>query len=243
MRVINPDLIIHTGYLVDNYDSEPEVLYSSNQNETHWKIYTDIRSEFNLSPETYIEILGNHDVWSILKPITSENSPDRHFLRKGFGPVDSIIKGRTRFILYTPVTFPTGHGNLHYFAKTSYSHSELIEKEISKENADLNIMLCHFLTGSWCPKQASSKTGRTIEEIIAYKENHFVAFLNEHSHQKQLDIWHHQFEEHTAVEFTLPCLKTETNFGLFTIDNAKCPIVSGVNAPLKKQQSDFLWMR
>ena len=70
VRLYSPEFIIHTGDIVDNYDSLSFPRYGD-QSEANWKVYRDETEIINNIP--IIECGGNHDMFGIKSGISKSN--------------------------------------------------------------------------------------------------------------------------------------------------------------------------
>jgi hypothetical protein len=212
MRVVKPDTIFHTGDLIDNWDKD-QTFDEPFPNETEWRLYVQIRNEFpELNSYNYVEILGNHDYWDVLSPLTNTTRPDRYLFNKPpDGPriVDTFLRSGTRFITFLPLKPPVASGLFSYYVKLTSEFCRMLENETEQNtNASQTILLSHWSTLTVYPTDSCFDT---------FLENNCIDFMNGHSHVSALETWHHK----RTVEFTLTAMTEVSGYGLFTIDNGR----------------------
>jgi hypothetical protein len=219
MQFVQPDAIFHTGDLIDNLD-KGQTKGIEFPNEPEWKPYADIGNKYGadsgvpypITPDNFIEILGNHDYWETLKKTwTESNRPDRYFLKKpeeGPKRVSSFRFGETKFIAYLPLEPPVAHGYLQYWISPKEEDCPLIQTELATNYTPHNVLLSHWSTMTLFPET------KCLQKFL---DQNFIAFLNGHSHPKKHDIWHHQ----EAVEFTGTALTERPLYAIFSIDGGR----------------------
>ena len=216
----NPDFIILTGDLVDNFKGKSRWHRVGIQNEEDWNIYNkEYKNIIKKFP--VIDVPGNHDVWAIDKIKSKENK----FLKNSFIYNNSNIKTEKdfilrkikifnlTFILFNDYRFPTPrppYGNDPY---TNKAQLDLLENMIDSLKNENCFILTHYnIDRIWYIK--SSKK-HTFEEIIS-KPNVYAIFTG-HRHPKNVKIIHHG--DKGGLEYCTPSTFDKKNAGLITIDN------------------------
>lgn len=219
IKAVSPEFIIHTGDMVDNYDSLSMLRYGD-QDERSWVIYKDQMRE--LSDIPIIEMAGNHDMFGIKSVLSHKN----HIIDYSYGITrqntrndeDFIIKSyhlgsaKTNIITINPFKFPTAHPPLHLYVRYSKHLLDRLEHEIQKSHSK-SIIAGHFPVGSIHSKKSSS--GKRFTDIIG-SDDSVLAYLSGHSHPVKPDVFHHG---KGGVEILGPASFINSKFGVVTIDN------------------------
>ena len=216
----NPDLIILTGDVVDNFKGKSRWHRVGIQNEEDWNIYNKEVKKM-LSKYLVIDVPGNHDVWAVDAVTSKENKfLDNSFIynrsnvktKKDFN-IKKIKIFNLTFILFNDYRFPTPrppYGNDPYTNKEQLDLLENTLDELDKENC---FILTHYnVDRIWFLK--SSKK-HTFEEIIS-KPNVYAIFTG-HRHPRHVKIIHHG--DKGGLEYCTPSSFDKKNAGLITIDN------------------------
>lgn len=234
LEKINPELIILTGDIVDNYDhiSFPRF---GDQHEENWQIYKKEISKLTNKP--IVDIPGNHDMFGILNLHSHKHfllEYSKSFNRSNVQNLSNLrVKSFTfnqlnlTIITMNPFNFPTAHPSLHYFQHITTEDLDQIEN-ILKNSKTYNILISHYPLGLLYSGKSSS--GKKLEDYIGYDIN-LLAYLSGHTHPKKIDIVHHG---KCGIELIGPCYFKTLNFGIITIDNG-CLSWSNnnVNKPVK----------
>ena len=215
-----PDFIIMTGDVVDNFRGEFHWHRVGIQNIDDWNIYKNAFQKL-ISRFPVIDVAGNHDVWAVDSVISKENKFLDHSFMFNRSSVreenDFILKkiklfNRT-FILFNDYRFPTArppYGNDPY---TSKAQLDLLENMIDELNQEEVFILTHYnIDRMWFIK---SSKGHTFEEIVS-KENIYAIFTG-HRHPNHVEIIHHG--DNGGLEFCTSSSFDKKRAGLITIDN------------------------
>lgn len=132
LKYSSPEFIVHTGDMVDNYDSLTMLRYGD-QNEKDWKTYELETSNINQIP--IIEVGGNHDMFGIKSALSKKNfilDYSRSFSRNNTKTEDEFTihsfqmePSNINVIALNPFHFPTAHPPLLLY--TRYKKNILIE--------------------------------------------------------------------------------------------------------------------
>ena len=215
-----PDFIVMTGDLVDNFRGEFHWHRVGIQNDDDWNIYHKAFRKM-ISKFPVIDVAGNHDVWAVDYATSKENK----FLDNSFmfnrtsikNEKDFMIKKANifnlTFILFNDYRFPTArppYGNDPY---TNKDQLDLLENMIDGLGQEECFILTHYnVDRMWYIK---SSKGHTFEEIIS-KKNVYAIFTG-HRHPNQVEIIHHG--NLGGLEYCTSSSFDKKRAGLITIDN------------------------
>ena len=136
VQELNATFHIITGDLVDNYKKKqfPKV---GKQNYLHWSLYKLFLNSY-LKNKTIIDVLGNHDTFGVINPISKKFSYLDYspiFNRNNTKNIDEFeiktikIEG-INFILVNPFIFPVVHPHYGFYPHTRKEMLNSLEKEI-----------------------------------------------------------------------------------------------------------------
>ena len=216
----NPNFIILTGDVVDNFRGEFHWHRVGIQNEDDWNIYQKSLQKM-LSKFPVIDVAGNHDVWAVDSVVSKEN----HFLDNSFMfnrtslktendfLLKKIVFFNLTFILFNDYRFPTPrppYGNDPY---TNKEQLDLLESMLDELGQEECFILTHYnIDRMW---YITSTKGHTFEEIIS-KKNVYAIFTG-HRHPKEVEIIHHG--DKGGLEYCTSSSFDKKRAGLITIDN------------------------
>ncbi|KAK8838184.1 Transmembrane protein 62 [Tritrichomonas musculus] len=215
----SPEFIIHTGDIVDNYDSTSFPRYGV-QSEANWEVYKKETSLITDIP--IIEVGGNHDMFGVKDALSkgnyiidSSHLPNRNntvnrdnFLVHSF----RVGPSQTNIIAINPFNFPTPHAPLIMTTTFTKHLLNLIENEIEKSDTK-SILISHYPIASIHSKKSSK--GRTFTDIIDSKET-VIGYLSGHWHPRKPSIF---YQKNGGIEIIGTVTFREGKFGLATIDN------------------------
>ena len=215
-----PNFILLTGDIVDNFRGEFHWHRVGIQNDDDWNIY--IKAFKNMiSKIPIIDVAGNHDVWAVDSLTSKENK----FLDNSFifnrssikNENDFIIKKlkifNLTFILFNDYRFPVPrppYGNEPY---TNREQLDLLENMIDELEHEECFILTHYnVDRMWF---ITSSKGHNFEEIIS-KKNVYAIFTG-HRHPKHVEIIHHS--DIGGLEYCTSSCFDKKRTGLITFDN------------------------
>lgn len=214
----NPELILNSGDVVDNYEdsSWPKV---GSQWSGDWGIYAGTIRK-NLSKFKNIDVAGNHDLFAVDSLFSKYNYYLDHsftFNRTNIKTYDDFIIRKINlfnetFILYNEYIFPTTHPPYGVAPHPTRHMLDLLENEV--DSSDNCFILTHYqVDRNWF---ITSSKGNTYKEIVSKKN--VKAIFTGHDHPSKTMIIHHG---QGAVEFcSTPPFKGKAQ-GLITIDNGQ----------------------
>lgn len=216
----SPDFIIHTGDIVDNYDSIKIPRYAI-QNQDSWKIYRNGTSQIN-NNIPIIEVAGNHDMFGV----KSYNSPGNYILDYGHSfsrnttEKDENFQIRTfhlkrskiTVIALNPYKFPFPHSPHIMNMPLSTTTLDLLENEVEK-SANKVIIISHFPIGSIESKKSSN--GKTLTDIFDNTEK-VTGYLSGHWHPKGPSSFH---DGKFGVDIVAASTFSREKFGIVCVDN------------------------
>ena len=212
----NPDLIINSGDVVDNYEESywPKV---GSQWPADWDLYAATIKK-NVSKFKIIDVAGNHDLFSIDSLLSKHNYFLDHsfsFNRSNVKTYDDFVIKKVNlfnetFLLYNEYIFPIPRPPYCVAAHPTRHILDLLENAIDS-SGDCYIVTHYIADRNWF---ITSSKGHTFKEIISKKN--VKAIFNGHDHPWELMIIHHG---QGAVEFCSPAPFRSKAQGLITIDN------------------------
>ena len=212
----NPNLILISGDVVDNYEKKnfPKV---GSQMKKDWDLYSNIIKK-KFSKFKVIDVAGNHDLFAVDSLFSIHNN----FLDYSFtynrsnvkNEDDFIIKKinifNETFILINEFIFPTPHPPYGVYPHHSKHLLDLLENAI--ETSGECIILNHYqIDRNWFIK---SSKGHSYEQIVSKKN--VKAIFSGHFHPSKTWIIHHG---QGGIEFCAPPPFKGKAQGLITIDN------------------------
>lgn len=219
LKYSSPEFIIHTGDMVDNYDSLSMLRYGK-QDENNWKIYQKETEKIDYIPT--IEMGGNHDMFGIKSALSHQNfimDYSHSFNRNNTKSEDdfkmhSFKMGsqKINIIVLNPFHFPTGHPPLLLYTRYTKKYLNRLEEEIEKSPTK-SVIVGHYPVGSISSKKSSK--GNRFTDIIGSNPK-VLAYLSGHSHPKNVIIYHHG---KGGIEYLGPASFLGSKFGLLSIDN------------------------
>ena len=234
-----PDFILLTGDIVDNFRGEYHWHRVGIQNDDDWNIYNKAFKKM-ISKFPVIDVAGNHDVWAVDSLTSNENK----FLDNSFIFNRSSVKNENdffikkikifnlTFILFNDYRFPVPrppYGNEPY---TNRKQLDLLENMIdSLENEECFILTHYNVDRMWF---ITSSKGHNFEEIIS-KKNVYAIFTG-HRHPKQVEIIHHS--DIGGLEYCTSSCFDKKRSGLITIDNDNL-IYHDVYIPYPGEETKF----
>lgn len=235
----NPDLILLTGDMVDNFKGKRNWARIGIQSNEDWVIFNKTAKKM-FSKFPVIDIAGNHDVWSV----ESVTSLGNFFLNYSFmfnrsnvhNDDDFTIK-RVKmfnkiFILFNDFIYPTPRPPYISIPYTNKHNLDLLENAIDELNGEECYILFHYSTDRmWYIK---SSKGHTFEEIISKKN--VAALFTGHNHPDTLEIIHHG--EEGGLEYCISSTFDKKRAGLITIDNDNL-VYHEVNIPYPGEEPKF----
>ena len=215
-----PDFILLTGDIVDNFRGEYHWHRVGIQNDDDWNIYNKAFKKM-ISKFPVIDVAGNHDVWAVDSFYSKENKILDYSFNFNRSSVksekDFIIKKieifNLTFILFNDYRFPTPrppYGNEPY---TNREQLDLLENMIDQLDNEECFILTHYnVDRMWF---ITSSKGHTFEEIIS-KKNVYAIFTG-HRHPNQVEIIHHS--DKGGLEYCTSSCFDKKRSGLITLDN------------------------
>ena len=214
-----PDLIIKTGDIVDNYKDIKHQLLGL-QWKPDWELYNNtVRQLFLKTP--VVEVPGNHDLWALDSATSSHNLfLDYSFTynRDNTKSNDDFIIRKIKimnltFILFNDYRFPTPPPPFGLDAHTNKHQLDLLENMIDNLEEEECYILSHY-----CDDRAiftKSSRGHNFYDIISKKK--VAAIFTGHEHPNEVKIIHHGSEG--GLEFCTSTPFKNNRAGLITIDN------------------------
>ena len=218
VQELNATFHIITGDLVDNYKKKqfPKV---GKQNYLHWSLYKLFLNSY-LKNKTIIDVLGNHDTFGVINPISKKFSYLDYspiFNRNNTKNLDEFeiksikIEG-INFILVNPFIYPLVHPPYGFYPHTRKKLLDSLEKEINKVGP-CNIVV-HFPIDFFWWKESSN--GKSFGKLMKNRNIQYI--FSGHTHPSNFLIKHH---EYGGLEFIGTSTKTSTSFGLVSLDNGR----------------------
>ena len=168
----NPDFILLTGDVVDNFRGYYHWHRVGIQNDEDWNIYEkSFKSMISKFP--VIDVAGNHDVWAVDTITSKENKFLDHsnmFNRTSLSNENNFIIKKIKifnltFILFNDYRFPNPrppYGNEPY---TTKDQLDLLENAIDELGQEDCFILTHYnVDRMW---YITSSKGHTFEEIVS----------------------------------------------------------------------------
>ena len=215
-----PNFIVMTGDLVDNFRGEFHWHRVGIQNNDDWNIFHKAFQKM-ISRFPVIDVAGNHDVWAVDSVTSKENKfLDNSFMfnRSGIKDENDFMLKKIKifnltFILFNDYRFPTvrpPYGNDPY---TNKEQLDLLENMIDGLGQEECFILTHYnVDRMW---YITSSKGHNFEEIIS-KKNVYAIFTG-HRHPNQVEIIHHG--NLGGLEYCTASSFDKKRAGLITIDN------------------------
>ena len=225
---IKPSFILHTGDIVDNYDTKHSYPHYGDQIVDNWMLYKQISEKSNVP---IIESFGNHDMFGI-KNILNSNviKYSNTFNSSNVEKLDDFVVHsfqihNQNIIVINPFTFPTAHPPLVFFQNLSTKVLNMIENEVSKHPKSL--ILSHYPLVMLNSQYFSSK--KQFKDIIG--DQNVRSYFSGHTHPKEVQIYHYGTG---GIEFIAPTSFFAQKFGVVTLDNeALIWSLSDITNPLK----------
>ena len=216
----DPDLIISTGDIVDNFEDSSHFVKVGSLCKKDWEVYNKtIRSLISKYP--VMDVAGNHDLYTV----ESATSKNNYFLDYSFmfnrtnvkKEDDFIIKKikmmNLTFILFNDYRFPVPRPPYGIDVHTNKHQLDLLENMIdSIEENDIYILTHYNIDRAWLIK---SSKGHYFQEIISNKK--IAGIFTGHIHPKTAKIIHHGSEG--GLEYCTASPYNRNRSGLITIDN------------------------
>ena len=234
-----PNFIILTGDIVDNFRGYYYWHRVGIQNDDDWNIYEKSFRKM-ISKYPVIDVAGNHDVWAVDTIASKENKflDNSHmFNRTSVSNENDFIIRKIKifnltFILFNDYRFPNPrppYGNEPY---TTKDQLDLLENSIDEIGQEDCFILTHYnVDRMW---YITSSKGHTFEEIIS-KSNVYAIFTG-HRHPKKVEIIHHG--DKGGLEFCTSSTFDKKRAGLITIDNDNV-IYHDVFIPIPGEEPNF----
>ena len=213
-----PNLILKTGDIVDNYEEWKFQSFGA-QRKPDWEVYNNsvkkLLSKFNV-----IDIPGNHDVWAL----DSATSEYNYFLDNSFIYNRTNVKNNDdffirkiknmnlTFILFNDFRFPNPRPPYGFDTHTNKHQLDLLENMIDNLDEECFILSHYNVERVWFKK---SSKGHNFYEIISKKQ--VAALFTGHEHPKKVGIIHHGSEG--GLEYCTSTPFSNHRAGLITIDN------------------------
>lgn len=211
---INPSWVLLSGDLVDNYVGHKSPTISI-QTESHWILYNKAVNESEIPNDMIFEIYGNHDLWG-LKEWNPKTSMPARYVRTEMPNLQVFSHERrdVRIVAFTPQEFPTGYGPFAFILAIKPKHLDLLEAELKKPTScKYTVFTCHYTHELLYPRNAKSKSGLTLKEMLPYYN--VSVYLNGHTHPKRLETVHFG----NTMELTARATKLYDDLTLLSIDN------------------------
>jgi hypothetical protein len=216
---LNATVALLTGDLTDNLNGTTgaDPAYPI---EAHWKLYSELVRNSSLENDKIVEVLGNHDTWGIF------DSEGQYFFRYMLHPPinnwfsQSFEFGSVRVVTFTPIRFPSGRGLYNLMVTLCPEMIEAVEEELEKETkCDVTVVGGHFPTGMMWPISVvrSRKTNRTLVEVLSDPKYRVFAYLNGHTHPKEIQSLHIG----SILDLTGPPLLRQDGILVLTVDNGR----------------------
>ena len=215
-EIIKPTFAIHSGDIVDNYETSTLPTYSR-QTESQWKIYAGIVEESGISKDELIEILGNHDIYDMVTYDKGEELFDKYSKteRDDFYAFTKR-NGDVRVVGFLAQELPTSHGPAAFISQMTKTLLDHLEEAFDKEkDAKYTILVNHFINALIFPSSAKSSRGNTYHDII--RNNKVDVLLAGHSHPAEFESVHLA----GTIEISITAMKEKDGFGLLTYDNGR----------------------
>ncbi|KAK8892597.1 Transmembrane protein 62 [Tritrichomonas musculus] len=220
IKSYSPEFILHTGDIVDNYDSIKLPRYAD-QNEASWKVYKDESSIINNIP--IIEVGGNHDMFGVKNYDSPHNfliDYSHSFTRNNTkSEIDFLVRSfkvgpsNTNIIAVNPYDFPTLHAPIIKSMRLSTRALDLIQEEVNKSDTK-SVIICHYPVGS-ISSQKSTKGGKKLVDFVDSKSD-ILAYLSGHWHFDSPSAYYYG---KGGVDIVGTASFKRSKFGLVTIDN------------------------
>ena len=210
----NPDLILITGNVVDNYKGKTEkgTLKPGCQSPDDWKLY-NISLKSSLRKYPVLDIAGEHDVWGVDSVTSNLNMfLDYSFMfnRTNVENEDNFSIKKVKildkiFILFNDFTFPTPRPPYGNEPHTSKHQLDLLEDMIDNlEEEECYILTHYYVDRAWLIK---SSKGHYFKEIISNKK--VAGIFTGHSPYNNIRIFHHGKEG--IIEYNSPSVWKKKN--------------------------------
>ena len=214
-----PDLILNTGDIVDNYE-ERKYQSLGSQWKPDWELYNKTVKQL-LSKFPVIDVPGNHDLWALDSATSKHNLfLDYSFIynRKNTKSNDDFIIRKIKmmnltFILYNDYRFPTPPPPYGLDVHTNKNQLDLLENMIDNLEEEECYILSHYNVDRAIFTKSSK--GHNFYDIISKKK--VAALFTGHEHPDEVAIIHHGSEG--GLEFCTSTPFGEHRSGLITIDN------------------------
>jgi predicted MPP superfamily phosphohydrolase len=209
---VRPDLLIHTGDLVDQTDpADPDAARPTLE---QWLLYREIMANSSLD---LLEVLGNHDAYGVLSPTSPKSYCFRHSVpRSGKGSLVRVIeKSGIRVVAFELIKFPFAQGTTAGWATvTKRLVTELEEALRSPSDAKHTILATHFPSGTILGLRTPlSASGKSLQDLV----DQFDAVLSGHFHPRQACVGPFG----ASIEFVAPALRSVNRYQIIAFDNRR----------------------
>ena len=215
-----PDLILSTGDIADNYQESKYFIQVGELCLKDWDIYNKtIKSLISKYP--VLDVAGNHDVYTVESAISKNNLfLDYSFIFNGSNVKnndDFYIKQikimNLTFILFNDVRFPVPRPPYGIDVHTTRHQLDLLENMIENNDDNEIFILTHYNVDR--ALLTTSSKGNSFEKIVSNKKIAFI--FTGHVHPNKVKIIHHGSEG--GLEFCSSSPFNHQKSGLITIDN------------------------
>jgi hypothetical protein len=212
-RHVHPALTILSGDLTDQLSSD-SLLAKAAPMLDQWKSYREILDAYNLS---YLEVLGNHDVWGLATE-TSSHAYCFEYTNRLPGPgryCHTTELNRIRIVVFEPFDFPNpGPTTGYWIVLTEDMLNELEDVLYASTGAQFTILVAHHTSDTFWPQLSKSRNGRSFKDMMEKVD----AFINGHLHPSDEPRIDHFGK---TVEYTGLALRTHEVYQLITFDNRR----------------------
>ena len=216
----NPDLILLTGDIADNFEDSNYFIKVGALSPRDWDEYNKTIKAL-ISKYPVVDVAGNHDLYTIESAISENNLfLDYSFIfnRTNVKNEDDFIIKKVKmlnltFILFNDYRFPVARPPYGIDVHTTKHQMDLLENMIEKSEENEIYILSHYnVDRAWLIK---SSKGHTFQEIVSNKK--VAGIFTGHVHPKTVRIIHHGDEG--GLEYCTSSPYNHKRSGLITIDN------------------------
>ena len=215
-----PDLILLTGDVVDNFKDSSYFMKVGAQRKRDWDEYNKTIRQI-ISKYPVIDVSGNHDLYCVDSAISKTN----YFLDYSFifnrtnvknnddFSIKKIKMLNLTFILINDYRFPIPPPPFGLDVHTTKNQLDLLENMIENSEEKEILILSHYNIDR--ASLIKSSKGHSFQEMISNKKISFI--FTGHTHPKNVRIIHHGNEG--GLEFCSSSPFNNKKSGLITIDN------------------------
>ena len=218
---LNPQMVITTGDLVDNWGTNPVWKYSKQYPPDH-VLYKNLTHPVAEKIPLFLDHVGNHDEFA-LSSFTSENHEFLNYsyyyshIQKDPSYDDFVLttyaNGDDAYIIVNPINYPAPHALFDFFAHLPREGLDRIQNEIEKTRNmyKRRILFVHWPAYLW--DDSKSSAGKTYRQIIEDSDLDMV--ISGHTHPETAVPQHHK----QTLEVIGSDSITHKSMGIVTYDN------------------------